>query len=107
MPYIFVAVGAWALSGLFYKSSLTMPPAAYHMPQILAVFVSMLALLMIVDVFLFKRRNKTAEAVDPAMDVTTPFTGGFFDGVNVLRTGAFMTMVVLYIFLLNRWGISS
>ena len=103
MPYILVALGAWALSGLFYKTSLTMPPAAYHMPQILAVFVSFLAVLMVADVFLFKRRNKNDEPVDIAAH-TAPYVGGFFDGVNVPRTGAFMTMVVLYILLLESVG---
>jgi putative tricarboxylic transport membrane protein len=104
MPYIFVAVGAWALSGMFYATSLNMAPAAYHMPRILVVFVSILAVLMVVDVFLFKRRNKNAEAVDAAADVNSPYIGGFFDGVNVLRAGAFMAMVVLYILLLEPAG---
>ncbi len=104
MPYIFVAVGVWVLSGLFYTSSLTMPPAAYHMPRILAVFVSILAVMMVVDVFLFKRRNQNAEALGAVADVTAPYTGGFFDGVNVLRTGAFLAMVIIYILLLESVG---
>ncbi len=103
MPYILVALGAWALSGLFYKTSLTMPPAAYHMPQILAAFVSFLAVLMVADVFLFKRRNKNEKAVDISAD-TAPYIGGFFDGMNVPRTGTFMAMVVLYIMLLESVG---
>ncbi len=104
MPYILVALGAWALSALFYKTSLTMPPAAYHMPQILAVFVSVLAALMVADVFLFKRRKQNEEAVDAAADITAPYIGGFFDGVNVLRTGTFVSMIVLYILLLESVG---
>jgi putative tricarboxylic transport membrane protein len=104
MPYIFVAVGAWALSGLFYTTSLTMAPAAYHMPRILAVFVSILAVLMVADVFLFKRRNQNVEAVDAAADVKAPYIRGFFDDVNVPRAGAFMAMVVLYIGLLESVG---
>jgi hypothetical protein len=104
MPYILVAVGAWVLSGLFYTSSLTMPPAAYHMPRILAVFVSILAVMMVVDVFQFKRRKQNTEAVDAVADPTAPYIGGFFDGVNVLRTGALMAMVVIYIFLLESVG---
>jgi len=104
MPYILVAIGAWVLSGLFYTSSLTMPPAAYHMPRILAVFVSILAVMMVVDVFLFKRRNQGAEAVDAIADPTAPYIGGFFDGVNVLRTGVLIAMVVIYIFLLESVG---
>ena len=104
MPYIIVALSAWALSGLFYKTSLTMPPAAYHMPQILAVFVSVLAVLMVIDVFLFKRRKQSSEAVDATADATAPYIGGFFDGVNVPRTGVFMAMVVLYILLLESVG---
>lgn len=104
MPYILVAAGAWALSGLFYTTSLNMPPAAYHMPQILAVFVSVLAVMMVADVFLFKRRNQNEEATDPIVDPTAPYIGGFFDGVNVIRTGAFMCMVVLYILLLESVG---
>lgn len=104
MPYILVAAGAWALSGLFYATSLTMPPAAYHMPQILAVFVSVLAVLMVADVFLFKRRNQNADAVDSVADPTAPYIGGFFDGVNVLRTGTFIAMVILYILLLESVG---
>lgn len=104
MPYIFVAAGSLALSVLFYTTSLTMPPAAYHMPQILAVLVSLLAVMMVADVFLFKRRNQKAEAVDAADDVTAPYIGGFFDGVNVLRTGTFIFLVVLYILLLESVG---
>lgn len=104
MPYIFVALGALVLSALFYTTSLTMRPAAYHMPRILAVLVSILAVMMVVDVFLFKRRNQKAEAVDAAGDVTAPYIGGFFDGVNVPRTSIFMTMVVLYILLLESVG---
>jgi len=104
MPYILVAVGAWVLSGLFYSTSLTMPPAAYHMPRILAVVVSILAVMMVFDVFLFKRRNQNAEAVDTVEDPTAPYIGGFFDGVNVLRTSTLMAMVVLYIFLLESVG---
>jgi putative tricarboxylic transport membrane protein len=104
MPYIFVAVGAWALSGLFYTTSLTMRPAAYHMPRILVVFVSILAVLMVADVFLFKRRNQNKETEDAVANPTAPYIGGFFDGVNVLRTGAFMSMVVLYILLLESVG---
>ena len=103
MPYILVALSAWALSALFYKTSLTMPPAAYHMPQILAFLVSVLAVLMVVDVFLFKRRSKNEEKVDITAD-TAPYIGGFFDGVNMVRTGAFMVMVVLYILLLESVG---
>lgn len=104
MPYIFVAIGAWALSGLFYTTSLNMAPAASQMPQILVVFVSVLAGLMVADVFLFKRRNQNAEAVNAVADTNGPYIGGFFDGVNVLRTGTFMAMVVLYILLLESVG---
>jgi putative tricarboxylic transport membrane protein len=108
MPYILVALSAWALSGLFYTSSLTMPPAAYHMPQILAVLVSVLAVMMVVDVFLYKRRKQSEEATDEATDATAdntaPYIGGFFDGMNVPRTAAFMAMVVLYILLLESVG---
>jgi len=104
MPYILVAVSVWVLSGLFYKTSLTMPPAAYHMPRILAVLVSILAAMMVVDVVLFKRRNQNVEEADAAADTTAPYVGGFFDGVNVLRTGALMVMIVLYIFLLESVG---
>ena len=104
MPYILVAVGAWALSGLFYKTSLTMPPAAYHMPQILAVFVSVLAAMMVADVFLFKRRKQNEKAEDAAADITAPYIGGFFDGVNMLRTGTFVSMIVIYILLLESVG---
>ena len=110
MPYILVALAAWALSGLFYTTSMSMPPAANHMPQILAVVVSVLAVMMAVDVFLFKRRSQKAEAadaVDPmdaAADITAPYIGGFFDGMNVLRTGVFMAMIILYIWLLESVG---
>ena len=105
MPYILVAVSALALSGLFYLTSLNMPPAAYHMPQILAVFVSFLAVLMVIDVFLFKRRYQDTEAAATVADPTAPYIGGFFDGVNVVRTGAFMAMVIIYILLLESVGI--
>ena len=104
MPYIFVAIGTWALSGLFYTTSLTMAPAAYHMPRILIVLVSILGVLMVADVFLFKHRNQNAEAVDAAADAKAPYIRGFFDGINVLRAGAFMAMVVLYILLLESVG---
>ena len=104
MPYILVAVGACVLSGLFYITSLSMRPAANQMPQILAVCVSILAVLMVADVFLFKRRNKNTEAVDAIVDPAAPYIGGFFDGVNVPRTGAFMAMVILYILLLESVG---
>ena len=104
MPYILVALSAWALSILFYTTSLTMPPAAYHMPQILAVFVSVLAVLMVADVFLFKRRKQNEEAADATVETKAPYIGGFFDGMNVPRTGVFMAMVVLYILLLESVG---
>lgn len=104
MPYILVAVAAWVLSGLFYTTSLTMPPAANHMPRILAIVVSVLAAMMVADVFLFKRRNQNAEAVETSADSTAPYIGGFFDGVNIVRTGALMAMIVIYIFLLESVG---
>lgn len=104
MPYILVALGTMALSGLFYTSSLKMPFAARHMPQILAVFVTILAIMMVVDVFLFKWRQQKIETEFSVPDPTAPYIKGFFDGVNIPRTGAFMTMVVLYIFLLESVG---
>lgn len=104
MPYIFVAVGTWALSVMFYITSLDMAPAASQMPRILAIFVSILAGLMVADVFLFKRRNQNAEAGNTVVDTKAPYIGGFFDGVNVLRAGAFMVMVILYILLLESMG---
>ena len=101
MPYVFVAVCAWVLAGVFYQSSLDMAPAAYQMPRILAVLVSALAVLMLIDVFLFRRRHQGTEA---AAQSTAPFLGGFFDGVNILRAGSFLAAIILYVALLEPVG---
>lgn len=101
MPYIIVAVVTWVLAGVFFQTTLGMEPAAYHMPRILCVLVSILAGLMLVDVFLFRRRRrKGAVAEDPS----APLLSRFFDGVNIVRAGAFLGSIVLYIVLLEPVG---
>lgn len=101
MPYVFVAVCAWLLAGVFYHASLDMAPAAYQMPRILAVLVSGLGVLMLVDVFLFRRRG---QGTNTAAQSTAPFIEGFFDGVNILRAGSFLAAIILYVALLEPVG---
>ena len=48
-----------------------MAPAAKQMPQILAVLVSALAFMMLVDVFLFRRRHQGSDAASQS-DGTLP-----------------------------------
>lgn len=104
MPYILVAAASCALGTLFFVSSLTMQAAAYQMPRILVVLLFGLAVAMLIEVYIQKRRHKPGDPLTPEEEAAAPLLVPFFEGVRIPRVVIFLGGAVLYVVLLEPLG---
>ena len=89
MLNIIAASLALFMGWLFYYESLDLPKVGYQLPRLLTYFITILAIILIIESYL-KYRKRTEEVQE--------------EGIRVRRTFLFICSIALYIYFIESLG---